>query len=276
MLISKARLIHKGDVFQFYYFPKPFSDPNEHWSIRPLKELRKHQSVIDDLRSLAQELGLTRFYAPDVQFGTRILNGVNLSYAYELGEGVTLRYNHKESADAIVLDQPKDASIFTVGGCPTLVATIDGETFIWAHLARNCLISRAHVLEKSHPRLHFSICDAIVERFGNHNARNIRAWIFASIPPDKFPHPVAHSAYAEFNKLLQGKLERRYGKEILQAVPIRSEVIYPDLPQLAKYQLMHAGVLSEHINTELAYLPEDAPMNGAEGAPRGLSLFVRS
>ncbi len=259
------------------------------WSLAPLQEpgdelkAQGFQLAANIARELST-LAVDRAYAPSpVKFNGTILQPDELNKAIRIGDMIgsplILYRNRDKPADGTFLIGARDAGIFSVGGCPVIVATC-GEHLVFAHAGRDCLLDRQRVLTngKEKGRPHESVVNAVVSALlkksrMDTDIKNICVHVFFSIRPEDFYHPFEHpnTNSGVYNRALATYARRNYdGTCIIHD----RQGIYLDLPPIIAHQFRQLGVRS--VNLDSAYLPTSAShTRNGDGKGRHLAMIVR-
>ncbi len=248
------------------------------WSLGPLQrpeDVTANRPLAHKLSGALKHLGADRAFAPSpVKFNGRVILPEQLLLALNLGGGIFLMRNQNAPADGTLLRSPRDAGIFSAGGCGLVVAAL-GEHMVFAHAGRDCVIDRRRVLSGTPSRELESVVDYVVNALllaaAPCKAEDIQVWVLYSIRADDFLHRYDHEEHGEYNRLIGPDLESR-GLGV--GYHRSSEGVSLDMPVVIREQFLRRGVPSESVSLEHGYLADELPTT-RNGGGRYLAAVVR-
>lgn len=255
----------------------------DNWSLSPLQEdgdQYEHPELAARLSAALAVAGVQRAFATSpTKFNAEMVRQEDLHKRIMLPDLLLFRNNMRPADGTELL--PLDAGLISTGGCPVIVM-VWRERVRYAHAGRDCLIDRVYIEHEGRHRgmfrKHGSVCDALVDSIGvpRELRHEVSVWVFGSITPKDFPHPLNHPKHGTFNRQLHYFLRRarRYPSDCALA---SNDVLYLDLPKLIRAQLCMLGLRDDHIHTLGAYLEGgDVWLDGTPGAGRNLLVVART
>ena len=213
-------------------------------------------------------MGAQRVYAPTpVEFNGKVISPKAFTTQMMLsglGGSVEMLRIKEYPADGTLLRSIGDAGTFSGAGCPMAVATYKRH-MVFAHAGRDCLLDRVRVdsFDEQQGRRFPSVVTSIVEALKEEsresedfNPGKVRAWVYGSIRPEDFTHPLNDPKYDIYNGKMYGYVKRRFGPE---CVGIKDNAVQLDLPVLIRRQFMGLGVPEDRVSLTHAYLPSHFP-----------------
>jgi hypothetical protein len=258
-----------------------FGGKGDDWSLKPLQtrgDERSNYVFADRLASALSGIGAQCVYAPTpTKFNAEIISPNKLTNHISVGNGVYLRRNNKAPADGTFLQHPKDAGIFSAGGCGVIVAVYCNEV-VFAHAGRECLLDRHWVKTEGREcsRDNVSVVDSMLDalRVTPEHLHEVQVWPLYFIKPEDFPHRADDTEldHAVYNPAAMRFLPKVYGKDC--GTVTKSE-IQMDLPGIARKQFIVRGVPAKNIHMEHQYLADELPTT-RNGGGRYLVAIVRN
>ena len=194
------------------------------WSLRGLQkpgdaENPNNGELVARLLEIAKRNHVPELLAPSpVDFNGRLCNKDELSVAIPLGDGVLLRRGTR--ADAIRLERG-EALVISTGGCPVIVAT-GSRGLVVAHAGLKSLIR-----EKS--PTYGSVVTTVSQALGTVHG----SWVFWSIRPEYFTHPLKDPVYGAKNERLSAFLKKNGYGDCFWGDPTQGAI---DLPAIIRTQ----------------------------------------
>jgi hypothetical protein len=252
-----------------------------HWSLAKLKsagdEHLNPQFALQVGKAL-QNIGVRRAFGPSpVEFNGAYIDPWLLDQEIVLPGPVYLYRNKEKPADATLIPQPRDAGIFSAGGCGVLVVTL-GSLMVFAHCGRESVLDRMWIESygKSSARKHRSVVDSIAHELGllghEEALERVHAWPLFFIKPKNFDHPFDHPQHGAYNQAAAGMIRSAYGCACART---HSSGVRIDLPKIVRAQFMQYGVPAENIHMEHCYLADELPTT-RKGGGRYLVAVVRN
>jgi hypothetical protein len=253
------------------------------WSLKPLQRPADARApanadlvsrLNDALLGLGAEIALAPY--PGEKFTGRVVSHHYLEYHLKLG-GVYLWRNRDIWADSVALFRPKISGIFSAGGCGIVVMAYKDQ-LLFGHAGRESLLDRMEVLtngrKKMRPKsLIGNMFEALKVPAGKED--QVYAWPLYFIKPEEFRHNLFEPKLRHriYNKAAASFLPKRYGEDFGW---IEHDIVYIDLPKIAKFDLMECGVPERNIMMEHCYLPDELPTTRkGNGTDRYLVVVVR-
>lgn len=251
------------------------------WSLGPLQEpadAAKNPKLARKLRDAMRHLEADRVYAPNpTAFNAEIIPPSLIDKRLVLGGGIILFRNKAAPADGTFLRSPRDAGIFSAGGCGMLVAVYRGQ-MIFAHAGRECLLDRVWVKSQgAHGgRRNISVVDSIMQAFCLESLKELaqmHVWPMWFIKPQDFRHMLddPDPEHRKYNAAARSYLPWLYNETCV--TPIEGGVLI-DLAHIARLQLLRHDLPEENIHMEHCYLSDELPTT-RKGGGRYLAAAVR-
>jgi hypothetical protein len=252
------------------------------WSLGPLQraeDAEDHPHLVHKIRSAMRHLGADRGFAPTpnpTEFNGEVILPERLERVINLGHKVLLFRNREVPADGTFLRSPRDAGVFSAGGCG-MVIVAGGDLLLFAHAGRESLLDRTEIRtagqERSRRR---DLMSNLVETMQQRGvpSEKLFVWLMYFIKPDDFVHSTKdpNEAHAAYNCGALRYLPEQYGEA---AGRVDAESIRIDLPRIARMQCLYLGVPARNISLDHAYLADELPHTRKPGGGRYLAAAVR-
>ena len=247
--------------------------------------LKKKSDLARALFWVFYSMDAERVYAPTpIEFNGKVVKPeiftTSMTLRGRASGTVEMLRNKEVPADGTILRNVGDAFAISASGCPTGVATYKQHQVVF-HAGRDCLLDRVRVdsFDEQEGRPYGSVVTSVMEtlkeesrEFGGFDPRKVRAWVYGSIRPEDFTHPLNNAKYGTHNGKMYGYVQNRFGPG---CVSIKNNDVHLDLPVLIQRQFMQLGVPGEGVNLKHAYLPEHFPTTRTN-SQRYLVVAVRN
>jgi hypothetical protein len=252
------------------------------WSLGPLQkatDVHKNLALASSVRRAMENINATCAYAPNpTRFNGKIIDPQLLTEFLSLGNGIYLRRNQAEPADGTFLRFPREAGIFSAGGCGVVVMMYK-EIILFAHAGRDCLLDRTWVKSEGAERTpgrNVSVIESMLNalQVPNEYLSQVHVWPLYFIKPDDFVHHASDTErdYGTYNSAAIRFLPSQYGAA---CGTVTSKEIHMDLPRIARAQCIQYGVSSTNVHMEHCYLADELPTT-RNGGGRYLVAIVRN